>query len=178
MTAPTINTERLTLRAYRAEDLTESAAMWADPLVVKHIGGKPFTTQQSWSKLVFQVGHWALRGFGYWIVEERSTGRFVGEAGFADFQRGIPALAGRPEGGWVLASWAHGRGFATEAVRAAMAWVAANVRSEEVVCMIDVDNVLSLRVAEKLGFRERERTEYLGTPVILLAATCDAARGS
>jgi RimJ/RimL family protein N-acetyltransferase len=167
---PTITTERLILRPYRREDLPEYAAMWADPEVVKHIGGRQFTTQESWAKLMRNVGHWELLKFGYWVVEERATGRFAGEVGFADFQRGLPELAGRPEGGWVLATWAHGRGFATEGVRAAMDWLAANLPGDEVVCLIDTDNVASLRVAEKLGFRVQARTEYLGTPVIVLEA--------
>jgi RimJ/RimL family protein N-acetyltransferase len=60
-------------------------------------------------------------GFGFWVVREKSTGRFVGEVGLANFRRDIePSLGESKEAGWVLSPWAHGKGFATEAVRAAL----------------------------------------------------------
>jgi RimJ/RimL family protein N-acetyltransferase len=65
------------------------------------------------------AGLWTLVGLGYWVARDRATGRFVGEGGLADFRRDLtPALGNAPEVGWVLAPWAHGRGLATEAVRA------------------------------------------------------------
>ena len=66
-------------------------------------------------------------GFGHWAVEEKASGDFIGDLGFADFKRDIqPSIQGLPELGWVLASRAHGKGYATEAVRAAIAWGAAH----------------------------------------------------
>jgi RimJ/RimL family protein N-acetyltransferase len=167
---PTLTSERLVLRPYRGDDLADYAAMWADENVVRHIGGRAFTRQESWSKLLRNLGHWQLLDFGYWVLEERGTGRFVGETGFADFQRGLPEVEGRPEMGWVLASWAHGKGFATEAVTAAKAWGAAHLSARETVCIIDVGNDASVRVAEKCGFHEVGRTTYHETPVIVLHA--------
>jgi RimJ/RimL family protein N-acetyltransferase len=115
--APSFDTDRLSLRRHRREDFDECAAMWADPEVTRHIGGRPFTGEEVWTKLLRYVGHWSVLGFGYWVVRERATGRFVGEVGFADFKRDmIPSIAGVPEVGWVLAPWSRGRGFATEAV--------------------------------------------------------------
>jgi hypothetical protein len=65
-------------------------------------------------------------GFGFWIVRERTTGRFVGEVGLAEFRRDLARpLPDAPEAGWVIAPWAHGQGFATEAVPAAIAAYAA-----------------------------------------------------
>jgi RimJ/RimL family protein N-acetyltransferase len=169
--AVAIDTDRLTLHGHRLEDLDEAVAMWSDPKVVRHIGGKPFTRQETWTRLLRYVGHWQLLGWGYWVVRERTSGRFVGEVGFADFKREIePSLEGLPEAGWVLAPWAHGRGFATEALRAAMTWGASHIGSGRTVCIIDPDNVASIRVATKCGFREVARTTYLGDPTILLEA--------
>ncbi len=165
---PALDTERLTLRGHRLDDFADCAAMWADPVVVRHIGGRPFGGEEVWTKLLRYVGHWALLGFGYWVVRERAGGRFVGEVGFADFHRDIaPPLAGTPEIGWALAAWAHGRGFATEAVRAAVAWGDAHFDGARTVCLIDPANAASLRVAAKCGYREAARTSYHGEPTIL-----------
>ena len=64
------------------------------------------------------AGHWQWMGFGFWALEEKSTGAFAGELGFAEFKRELePSIQGIPEIGWVLAPHAHGKGYATEAVR-------------------------------------------------------------
>ena len=74
---PVLETERLKLRGHRLDDFIASAAMWADPNVTRHIGGKPLTEEESWTKFLRYVGHWALLGFGYWVVEEKATGSFL-----------------------------------------------------------------------------------------------------
>src|SRR6266481_9290649 len=90
---PVLETERLRLRGHRLEDFAHSAAMWADPKVVKNVGGKPFTEEETWTKFLRYIGHWAVFGFGYWAAVEKTTGAFVGEVGFADYRRDIqPSL--------------------------------------------------------------------------------------
>jgi RimJ/RimL family protein N-acetyltransferase len=165
---PSLETERLLMRPHRLEDFAESAAMWADPVVTRHIGGKPSTREEAWARLLRYVGHWQLLGFGYWVVREKSSGKFVGEVGFADFKRElVPSIEGVPEIGWALAPWAHGKGFATEAVRAAIAWGETHFGMTRTVCIIDPGNTASLRVAEKCGYKLRERTTYKGQPTLL-----------
>jgi RimJ/RimL family protein N-acetyltransferase len=165
---PVIETERLRLRGHRVTDFAHCAAMWAEPVVVRHTVGKPLTEEESWRRLLSYVGHWGLMGFGYWVAEEKSTGNFVGEVGFADYQRNIePSLKGVPEIGWVLASWAHGRGYATEAVRAAVAWGDEHLQSSRTACIIAPENVASLRVAAKCGYRELTSTTYKGHPTVM-----------
>jgi RimJ/RimL family protein N-acetyltransferase len=167
-TAPSLETERLRLRAHRLADFAECCAMWTDPVVVRHIGGQPFAAEDVWSRLLRYAGHWALLGFGYWAIEEKSSGRFVGEAGFADFKRAIePSFAGAPEIGLALAAWAHGAGFASEAVGAALAWADDHFTMPRTVCMIRPDNLASARIAAKFGYREFARTLYRDRPTIL-----------
>ena len=90
---PVIETARLKLRGHRLDNFIPCASMWADPTITWHIGGKPFTEEESWTRLLRYVGHWALLGFGYWVVEERATGIFAGEIGFADYKRNLePSL--------------------------------------------------------------------------------------
>jgi RimJ/RimL family protein N-acetyltransferase len=165
---PALDTERLTLRGHTLADFDECAALWGDPQVTRYIGGRPFTEEEVWARVLRYVGMWALLGLGYWVVRERETGRFVGELGLADFRRDVsPPLDGAPEAGWVLAPWAHGRGFATEAVRVALAWGDAHLAAPRTVCMIAPENAASIRVAEKCGFREFTRTTYKSSETIL-----------
>ncbi|HEX5753099.1 MAG TPA: GNAT family N-acetyltransferase [Archangium sp.] len=167
--SPDIDTERLTMRCSRLEDFEDSHALWSDPQVVRYITGKPSTSEETWFRLLRNAGHWQLLGFGYWVVREKSTGRFVGEVGLADFRRDItPSLGGAREAGWVLAPWAQGKGFATEAVRAGLRWAEERFGPERVVCLIDPRNEASVKVAHRCGFREFARSTYKGEPSMML----------
>ncbi|MDQ1388614.1 MAG: hypothetical protein QOF56_2068 [Acidobacteriaceae bacterium] len=165
---PILETERLRLRGHRLEDFVQCAAMWADPLVIRYIGGKPLTAEESWTRFLRYAGHWSLLGFGYWVAEEKQSGKFVGEIGFADYKRDIePSLQGVPEIGWVLASSVHGRGYATEAVRAAVEWGDRHFEGARTACIIAPDNLASVRVAEKCGYRQSQIASYKGHPTLM-----------
>jgi len=166
---PVLTTARLTLSPPEASDFEDSAAMWSDPLVVRHVGGRTSTPEESWARLLRARGLWSVLGYGYWAVRETATGRYVGEVGFADFHRGIePSIDGVPEMGWVLATWAHGQGLASEAVAAGLAWGLGQWGDAPVVCIIDPDNAPSLKLARKMGFLEVARTTYKDAPTVLL----------
>jgi RimJ/RimL family protein N-acetyltransferase len=89
MTIPTLESSRLILRGPTLDDFAASLAMWSDPAVVRYFGRPPFGEEEVWARLLRYVGHWALLGFGYWVVVEKASGRFVGEVGFADLRREI-----------------------------------------------------------------------------------------
>jgi RimJ/RimL family protein N-acetyltransferase len=165
---PILETERLKLRGQRVKDFAACAAMWADPIVTRHFGGKCLNEEEAWSRFLRYVGHWSLLGFGYWVVEEKSTGGFAGEIGFADYKRDMESpLKNAPEIGWVLASNSHGKGYATEAVRAALAWGDRHFEAPQTSCIINPENLPSIRVAQKCGYRELLRTTYKGQPAIV-----------
>jgi RimJ/RimL family protein N-acetyltransferase len=170
MNVPALESERLSFSGHRPGDFDECAAMWGDPAVTRHIGGVPSSSEEVWARLLRYVGHWDLLGFGYWVVREKASGRFVGEVGFADFKRLIEPRLDAPEMGWVLAPWAHGRGFATEAVRAAMGWGRSNLPVPRTVCIIDPGNAASIRVARKCGFVEIGSSSYKGHSTLLFRA--------
>ena len=167
---PVLETTRLALRAHRREDYGESAAMWADMDVVRHITGAPSSAEASWSRLLRYAGHWSLLGFGYWVVEAKHDGRFIGEVGFADYRRDItPSLDGRPEAGWVLKASEHGQGFATEAVTRAVEWADRALRADETVCIFDPKHTASIRVAQKSGYVYAADAVYHGEPTLVMA---------
>jgi RimJ/RimL family protein N-acetyltransferase len=168
MQIPVLETERLRLRAHSLDDFAACAAMWADPEVSRQLGRKPFTEEESWTRLLRYAGHWALLGFGYWVVEDRASGRFVGDVGFADYKRDMESpVKDLPEIGWVLATWAHGKGLATEAARAAIQWGDEHFGGSRTTCIISPDNLPSIRVAEKCGYRNLQLTTYKGKPTIV-----------
>ncbi|MVN77053.1 GNAT family N-acetyltransferase [Hymenobacter sp. HMF4947] len=169
MTPPTIETARLRLRAHRATDFAPFVAMWQQPQFYQYLSGQPLPPEEVWTKLLRHAGLWYLQGFGYWAVEEKATGEFIGAVGFGEWQRAMePSLVGWPEIGWVLAPHTHGRGYATEAVRAALAWGDAAFTQPRTVCIIDVANKPSRGLAEKLGYQEFGRTIYKNCPIVLL----------
>jgi RimJ/RimL family protein N-acetyltransferase len=143
--------------------------MWAEPAVAQFILGKPATEEESWSRLLRYAGHWSLLGFGFWAVEEKASGEFVGEMGFADFHRAIdpPLFGERPEAGWVLRSRFHRKGYASEALGAIFVWGDRHFAARETACMIAPENTASIRIAEKVGFREAMRTTYKDQPAIV-----------
>ncbi len=169
MLAPPIETPRLRLRGYQTSDLPPMLAMWQQPQFYQYLGGQPLPESEVWTRILRSAGLWPLCGYGYWAIEEKATGEFIGAVGFADFRRAIsPALGDWPEAGWVLAPHRHGQGYATEAVGAALAWGDRHFPRPRTVCLIDVANEPSLRLAAKLGYQEYARTELGTTPVVLL----------
>jgi len=168
MTIPALETERLMLRAHRLEDFAACASLWADPIVTRYIGGVPLTAEESWARLLRYAGHWAMLGFGYWVAEDKATGAFLGELGFADLKRDLdPPLGDIPEAGWVFSPAAHGHGYATEALCAIVAWGDAHFTSQRTACLIHPENAASIRLAEKCGYRETLSTTYKSKPAVV-----------
>jgi RimJ/RimL family protein N-acetyltransferase len=164
-----LTTARLTLAPPTRDHFPTCAALWARPEVAQHITGRPNTAEECWARVLRYAGHWALHGWGFWVVTETGTGRFVGELGFMDFRRDIdPPIGTAPEIGWVLAPEMQGRGYATEAARAALAWGRERFGKVRAVCMIKPGNTASRAVAGRLGFAEYARTTYHGQDEMLL----------
>jgi RimJ/RimL family protein N-acetyltransferase len=142
--------------------------MWADALVVRFIGNRRLSREETWTRLLKYVGHWALKGFGFWLVEEKVNGAFVGEVGFADHKRDIsPSVHGIPEIGWALTPEKHGLGYATEAVKAAIAWSDEHFSSRQTVCIIHPDNTPSIRIAESTGYVRFSATHHKENPALI-----------
>lgn len=161
-------TERLVLRPPCDFDFDDYAAMSADPETFRFSERGPMSGDEAWTRLLRHAGHWALMGYGLFIVEEKRSGRFVGEAGFGDFRRDLGDwFDALPEASWTIVPSAQGRGYATEAAGAALAWIEQRLGARRTVCLIHGGNGASLRVAAKLGYAAFAQTVYRGYPALL-----------
>ncbi|MFI0422507.1 GNAT family N-acetyltransferase [Spongiactinospora sp. 9N601] len=158
-----METERLILRPLTGDDFADYAAMLADPEVAgglaESVGGSP---ADAWRSLAMFIGHRQIRGFSHWALIEKSTGRFVGRAG--PWQpHGFPGLGV----GWCLARPHWGKGYATEAARAAVRHCFTVLGASEIVSVILPGNERSIAVAERIGHRHLRDLTYRGRRVHL-----------
>lgn len=155
---PVLETERLVLRGWRDEDLSEWAMLCADDEVMRSLGREGgLRPEDAWREMAALAGHWVLKGFGHWALEERSTGALVGRAGLF-YPPDWPGL----ELGWTVARPRWGEGFAGEAGRAAATWAQAELGAKHLISLIAPSNERSIRVAEKLGMSEEGTTRLRG----------------
>jgi RimJ/RimL family protein N-acetyltransferase len=158
---PSLNTGRLLLRAFEKDDLDPFAAMVADIDVIQHAtyDGTTMTRTQAWNWLCLMLGHWHMRGFGIWGMEEKSSGELIGRIGlqFLDWFEDVELV-------WMLAKSAWGKGYAAEGARAAIDFGMNNLKLPRVAAVIHQENQPSIRLAERLGMemeKEVERQEKL-----------------
>ncbi|HEX3239392.1 MAG TPA: GNAT family N-acetyltransferase [Solirubrobacterales bacterium] len=158
MGSDALNTSRLTLRRWREADREPFAAINADPEVMA-LFPAPLTRSES-DRLADSIeAHFERHGFGLWALEVGASGDFVGFAGLAvpSFEAPFtPAV----EVGWRLARPAWGRGYATEAARAALAHGFDGLGLEEVVSFTSVGNTRSRAVMERLGMSHDSADDF------------------
>lgn len=160
-----IVTERLILAPCAVSDFDDCNAMRTDPGVMHFIGGKQLP-EDTWIKLLRNVGHWTAFGYGLFTIREKHGGRYVGEVGLAHFQRGLgDHFDAFPEGAWALAAAAQGKGYGTEALSAVHDWFFARRERGRTVCIIDPENTPSVRLGERLGYRPFGDVDYRGKTV-------------
>jgi RimJ/RimL family protein N-acetyltransferase len=136
--------------------------MMGHPEVVRYLGTGTMTRVEAWRHMAMILGHWQLRGFGLWALEERDSGRLVGRAG-----------CWRPEGwpglelGWTLGREFWGRGYASEAARAALAYAFDELQQAHVISLIQPENTRSIAVASRLAMIYEGRTTVRGYEVLV-----------
>jgi RimJ/RimL family protein N-acetyltransferase len=160
---PILETERLTLRSFREADVRALFELSQDPDVVRYVGDRRVPTlQETWRAVAGWLGHWTLRDYGQWAVEERASGRFIGRAGIIN-----PVDWPGPEVGYLLGRDWWGHGFATEAAQAAMDWGFREIGFADLLSLIDPANAASIAVAAHLGESLRGETDLLGNRVLI-----------
>jgi RimJ/RimL family protein N-acetyltransferase len=155
--------ERLVLRMFGQSDFDDYAEMCGDPDVMRFLGdGQPLSRADAWRNLAVVVGHWQLRGFGLWAVEEKRTGAFVGRVGCWQ-PEGWPGF----EVGWALRRQFWGKGYATEAALHSVDFAFNKLGRERVISLIQPENSASIAVALRLGMSVDGFSQVLGRPVMV-----------
>jgi RimJ/RimL family protein N-acetyltransferase len=163
---PELETERLRLRGWRDQDQDAFARILAEPLVAQGMGAAAgLTPGEAWRHMAQMAGHWELRGFGNWVLEELDTGDVVGRAGLY-FPAGWPDL----EVGWLVAREHWGKGYAPEAARASASWAHGELGRDHIISVIDPSNARSIRVAEKIGETLEGQFRYLQFELLVYGA--------
>ncbi len=150
-----LTTPRLLLRQWKADDFEAYADYYASERTARYVGGV-LDRDKAWRRLAAEIGHWTLRGHGYWAVEERKSGRLVGSVGLWR-SAGWPEL----ELGYWLTPEGRGKGYATEAGAKARDFAFQVLGAESLVSYIAPCNEPSKRVAERLGARYEATIELL-----------------
>jgi RimJ/RimL family protein N-acetyltransferase len=145
MIIPRLETGRLILRGLTQDDFEALAAIYADPDVMQFLGGVQ-ERSDAWRSLGSHIGHWALRGYGVWAVERKSDGALLGRVGMIN-PEGWPGL----EIGWTLGKPYWGKGYATEAAAASVAYAFTTQPVDKLISCIDPANKPSQQVAERIG---------------------------
>jgi RimJ/RimL family protein N-acetyltransferase len=155
---PVLDTPRLRLRGFTESDFPDYRALVGDPAVMRYLGdGRPLGEIDAWRQLATILGHWTLRGFGLWAVEERESGRFVGRVGLLE-PGGWPGL----EVAYTIAPGVWGRGYAREAAGAALHHAQVVLGRSDIISIIRPDNEASVRVATALGASRSHAIEFFG----------------
>jgi RimJ/RimL family protein N-acetyltransferase len=167
MTAvPELSTERLLMRGWREEDFEAWTRVCSDAEVMRTLGEDgALSPPEAWNNLMKLAGHWQLKGFGHWALEDRDTGALVGRAGLLR-PPDWPDL----EVGWMVERARWGEGLAGEAARAAVAWAEEELGARHIISLIREDNSRSQRVAEKLGETIEGRAHLRGHELLVYGA--------
>ncbi|MFJ5711658.1 GNAT family N-acetyltransferase [Streptomyces sp. NPDC093105] len=152
-----LRTERLLLRRWRESDLEPWAAMNADPDVREHLGD-PLTRPQSDAVMARMRADFAERDFGWWALEVRATGAFIGRVGLDVVGDDMP-FAG-VDIGWRLTRSAWGHGYATEAARACLTFGFDVLGLPEVLASTTVGNVRSQSVMRRIGMTRNPADDF------------------
>jgi RimJ/RimL family protein N-acetyltransferase len=141
-----IETERLHLRMFREADWRDMHEYYGDPECTKYTFGKPFKDYETWQKVAALVGHWSLRNYGSYALEEKTSGKVIGVAGL-DYPLEWP----EPEIQWGLARKYWGKGYASEAVRAVKKMSTQHVPDLSLISLIHPNNSNSIALARAVG---------------------------
>lgn len=155
MSTPTLETERLILRATRVEDFERYFELFSDVEACRYIGGALPTRGGCWRRFLQMPGAWALQGYGMFAVEEKASGLWIGQCG--PWQ---PVDWTGTEVGYAFHPEAQGKGYATEACIVAMDYAFDVLGWNEVIHNIDADNAASQAVARKLGATVLRRIDH------------------
>jgi RimJ/RimL family protein N-acetyltransferase len=143
-------TARLLMRRWRASDRGPFAALNDDPRVMEYFPAR--LTRAESDQLIDAIeAAFEQRGYGFWALELRASGEFLGFTGVAEVMSFKAPFTPSVEVGWRLARSAWGQGYATEAARASIAFGFQQAGLDEIVSFTSALNLRSAAVMERIG---------------------------
>ncbi len=158
MSVPTrLDTPRLLLRPFAHADWPALHAHYSDPECTRFTFRRALSEGESWRAMASMVGHWALRGYGPYAIEEKASGRVLGAAGLW-----YPNDWPEPEIKWALSRPYWRQGFASEAVRAVQAMAREALPALRLISFIDAENAASIKLALAVGAHFEKAVDFRG----------------
>ena len=164
----TLTTGRLILSPFTTEEFEPLCRLWSNPDYVRDITGTPLSPETVWLRLLRDIGHWQVHGYGNWAVRLKDTGDYIGSTGIFNYHRDLTPPFGAPEVGWGLDPAFHGKGYAFESVMAALDHADTALKFPRTACMISPGNAASLKLAARAGFEAWQDGDYRGEHILLL----------
>jgi len=160
--ATELETDRLRFRLFREDDFPTYETWCANIEIMRYLGGKTFDEVQAARHMAYLAGHWTLYGYGYYVCEEKASGKMIGRVGFTNHP-GWPGF----ELGWVLGRPWWGRGYAVEAAIRCRDYAFDEMGRDRLISLIRPDNVRSVNVAVKIGETLAGEVELLGSKALV-----------
>lgn len=154
---PRLETERMILRGPLESDYPAVAAFMASERAT-YVGGPIDDEFATWRAFLAVMGHWTLRGYGFFTLEHRQTAEIIGRAGIVNH-----IMWPEPELGWHLFDGYEGQGYAFEAAIEIRKWAEETLGLGPLISLIVPENTRSVRLAERLGARAESQVELMGT---------------
>jgi len=153
----TTETERLILRCFKEGDWGDLHEIYSDPQCTRYTIQRTLTEGESWRAMATMIGHWTIRGYGPYAVEEKSTGKVAGAVGLW-----YPNDWPEPEIKWALSRAFWGCGYASEAARKVKKIAAKYMPGTSLISLIFPDNDPSIKLAEALGAKFEKEIAFRG----------------
>ncbi len=164
----TLVTDRLILTPHGPDDFAALTRLWADAAFTGQIGLPVMSPETVWFRLLRDIGHWQVFGYGNWAIRLKGDDAYLGSIGLFHYRRGLEPAVDMPEVGWGLDLAVHGRGFGREAVDAALRHADRALGLDRTFCIIGPANTPSLKLAARAGFAQPRPVGYHGETVTLL----------
>ncbi len=152
-----LETKRLLLRPFALGDWQALHQYYGDPVATEYTTGHALTEGETWRMLCTIVGHWQLRQYGPYALEERVSGKVIGLAGFW-----YPNDWPDPEIKWALARDYWGNGFASEAARKLQEVGREHLPDLQLISFIRTENARSIQLAKAVGARLEKEVLFRG----------------
>ena len=150
-------TQRLILRTFNEDDWVDLHRLYGDPECTRYTIQRTLTEGESWRTMAAMIGHWHIRGYGPYAVEDKASGKVMGGVGLW-YPNDWPG----PEIKWSLAREYWGRGYASEAARAVKKIAAEYMPETSLISLIFADNEASIRLAIAIGAKFEKEIEFRG----------------